>query len=192
MESCETFVFFSSGFRLRRRHVLMESTGPAGHCPHLVESVPCEDPMCYRWLASEGICIPDHGKCGLGHRILKAVCQNDRGMRQRNMLLSDICPMTSQFSNRSFSQARETPLSCLWILTFKSDATWLQGKPPWLTLRPHTLKESYVITPECNTVNLQLSLQFSIYQDRAYRIPLGSLQLINAKQVLFAFFKVDM
>lgn len=170
----------------------MESTGPAGHCPHLVESVPCEDPMCYRWLAFEGICIPDHGKCGLGHRILKAVCQNDRGMRQRNMLLSDICPMTSQFSNRSFSQARETPLSCLWILTFKSDATWLQGKPPWLTLRPHTLKESYVIMPECNTVNLQLSLQFSIYQDRAYRIPLGSLQLINAKQVLFAFFKVDM
>ncbi|EFB17554.1 hypothetical protein PANDA_015385 [Ailuropoda melanoleuca] len=74
------------GFRLRRRHVLMESTGPAGHCPHLVESVPCEDPMCYRWLASEGICIPDHGKCGLGHRILKAVCQNDRDIgKVRNM-----------------------------------------------------------------------------------------------------------
>ncbi|XP_015415776.1 PREDICTED: thrombospondin type-1 domain-containing protein 7B-like, partial [Myotis davidii] len=67
------------GFRMRQRHVLMESTGPAGHCPHLVESVPCEDPMCYRWLVSEGICIPDHGKCGPGHRILKAVCQNDRG-----------------------------------------------------------------------------------------------------------------
>ncbi|XP_070435726.1 thrombospondin type-1 domain-containing protein 7B isoform X1 [Equus przewalskii] len=67
------------GFRMRQRHVLMESTGPAGRCPHLVESVPCEDPMCYRWLASEGICIPDHGKCGLGHRILKAVCQNDQG-----------------------------------------------------------------------------------------------------------------
>ncbi|XP_028003996.2 thrombospondin type-1 domain-containing protein 7B [Eptesicus fuscus] len=67
------------GFRMRQRHVLMESTGPMGHCPHLVESVPCEDPMCYRWLASEGICIPDHGKCGPGHRILKAVCQNDRG-----------------------------------------------------------------------------------------------------------------
>ncbi|ELK34484.1 Thrombospondin type-1 domain-containing protein 7B [Myotis davidii] len=70
---------FESGFRMRQRHVLMESTGPAGHCPHLVESVPCEDPMCYRWLVSEGICIPDHGKCGPGHRILKAVCQNDRG-----------------------------------------------------------------------------------------------------------------
>ncbi|XP_024099324.3 thrombospondin type-1 domain-containing protein 7B [Pongo abelii] len=67
------------GFRTRQRHVLMESTGPAGHCPHLVESVPCEDPMCYRWLASEGICFPDHGKCGLGHRILKAICQNDHG-----------------------------------------------------------------------------------------------------------------
>ncbi|XP_053070956.1 thrombospondin type-1 domain-containing protein 7B isoform X2 [Acinonyx jubatus] len=67
------------GFRMRQRHVLMESTGPTGHCPHLVESVPCEDPMCYRWLMSEGVCIPDHGKCGRGHRILKAVCQNDRG-----------------------------------------------------------------------------------------------------------------
>ncbi|XP_014637889.1 PREDICTED: thrombospondin type-1 domain-containing protein 7B-like [Ceratotherium simum simum] len=67
------------GFRMRRRHVLMASTGPSGHCPHLVEFLPCEDPVCYRWLASEGICIADHGKCGLGHRILKAVCQNDQG-----------------------------------------------------------------------------------------------------------------
>uniref|UniRef100_A0A8C3XB83 Thrombospondin type-1 domain-containing protein 7B n=1 Tax=Catagonus wagneri TaxID=51154 RepID=A0A8C3XB83_9CETA len=67
------------GFKMRQRHVLMESTGPAGRCPHLVESVPCEDPLCYRWLTSEGICIPDHGKCGLGHRVLKAVCQDERG-----------------------------------------------------------------------------------------------------------------
>ncbi|XP_042638425.1 thrombospondin type-1 domain-containing protein 7B [Orycteropus afer afer] len=67
------------GFRMRQRHVLMEPTGPAGHCPHLVESVPCEDAICYQWLVSEGICIPDHGKCGLGHRILKAICQNDQG-----------------------------------------------------------------------------------------------------------------
>ncbi|KAI4544221.1 hypothetical protein MG293_004487 [Ovis ammon polii] len=68
------------GFRMRQRHVLMESTGPAGRCPHLVESVPCEDPVCYQWLVSEGICIPDHGKCGPGHRILKAVCQNEQGI----------------------------------------------------------------------------------------------------------------
>ena len=67
---------------MRQRHVLMESTGPAGRCPHVVESAPCEDPVCYRWLTSEGICIPDHGKCGLGRRILKAVCQNDRGQTQ--------------------------------------------------------------------------------------------------------------
>ncbi|ELV10223.1 Thrombospondin type-1 domain-containing protein 7B [Tupaia chinensis] len=65
---------------MRKRHVLVEPTGPSGHCPHLVESVPCEDPVCYRWLASEGICIPDHGKCGLGHRILKAICQDNRGV----------------------------------------------------------------------------------------------------------------
>lgn len=76
--------FLILGFRMRQRHVLMESTGPAGHCPHLVESVPCEDPVCYQWLTSEGICIPDHGKCGPGHRILKAVCQNEQGMTQRN------------------------------------------------------------------------------------------------------------
>ncbi|XP_069894326.1 thrombospondin type-1 domain-containing protein 7B [Dipodomys merriami] len=67
------------GFKMRQRHVLMESTGPMGHCPHLVESVPCEDPMCYQWLVSEGICISDHGKCGPGHRILKAVCQDEKG-----------------------------------------------------------------------------------------------------------------
>ncbi|XP_071072572.1 thrombospondin type-1 domain-containing protein 7B isoform X2 [Dasypus novemcinctus] len=67
------------GFRIRQRHVLVEATGPAGHCPHLLESVPCEDPKCFRWLATEGICIPDHGKCGLGHRILKAACKNERG-----------------------------------------------------------------------------------------------------------------
>ncbi|XP_051059971.1 thrombospondin type-1 domain-containing protein 7B-like [Phodopus roborovskii] len=77
------------GFRMRQRHVLMESTGPTGHCPHLVESMPCEDPMCYRWLASEGICIPDHGKCGLGHRILKAVCQNERGEE----VSGSLCPV---------------------------------------------------------------------------------------------------
>lgn len=74
---------FILGFRMRLRHVLMESTGPAGRCPHLVESVPCDDPLCYRWLTSEGVCIPDHGKCGLGHRILKAVCQDERGKTPR-------------------------------------------------------------------------------------------------------------
>ncbi|XP_046319736.1 thrombospondin type-1 domain-containing protein 7B [Marmota monax] len=77
------------GFRTRQRHVLMESTGPAGHCPHLVESVPCEDPMCYQWVALEGICIPDHGKCGLGHRILKAVCQDDQG----EDVAGSLCPI---------------------------------------------------------------------------------------------------
>uniref|UniRef100_A0A8C9GFQ4 Thrombospondin type-1 domain-containing protein 7B n=1 Tax=Piliocolobus tephrosceles TaxID=591936 RepID=A0A8C9GFQ4_9PRIM len=77
------------GFRTRQRHVLMESTGPAGHCPHLVESIPCEDPTCYRWLASEGICFPDHGKCGLGHRILKAICQNDHGEE----VSGSLCPV---------------------------------------------------------------------------------------------------
>lgn len=59
-------------------------------------------------------------------------------------------------------------------------------------MRPHTAKENYRIMPKCNIVNLEISLQFSIYQDRAFGIPLGSLQLINTKEVLFAFFEVDM
>nr|XP_045006889.1 thrombospondin type-1 domain-containing protein 7B isoform X3 [Jaculus jaculus] len=77
------------GFKMRQRHVLMESTGPTGQCPHLVEAVPCEDPMCHRWLVSEGICIPDHGKCGMGHRILKAICQDHQG----EAVSGSLCPM---------------------------------------------------------------------------------------------------
>ncbi|XP_008589330.1 PREDICTED: thrombospondin type-1 domain-containing protein 7B-like, partial [Galeopterus variegatus] len=91
------------GFRMRQRHVLMESTGPAAHCPHLVESVPCEDPVCYRWLASEGICIPDHGKCGLGHRILKAICQDDRVCQAGSQIL---LPLPVQVVNQVVNQSR--------------------------------------------------------------------------------------
>lgn len=117
---------------MRQRHVLMESTGPTGHCPHLVESVPCEDPMCYRWLASEGICIPDHGKCGPGHRILKAVCQNDRGETHTNTSMFEV--MSAQQWNSSslhqviFPEGEKQPF--LILNMFNARATLLQSKLP--------------------------------------------------------------
>lgn len=121
-------LFLLLGFRMRQRHVLMESTGPAGHCPHLVESVPCEDPVCYQWLVSEGICIPDHGKCGLGHRILKAVCQDTQGMTAAtpeglNALghNSIAYVLTGQFPTHDCVKSKETPLWC---------------SQPWLTMGP--------------------------------------------------------
>nr|XP_038038274.1 LOW QUALITY PROTEIN: thrombospondin type-1 domain-containing protein 7B [Anas platyrhynchos] len=67
------------GFKMRQRHVIMDPVGPSAGCPHLVESIPCEDPVCYEWIISEGICVTDHGKCGLGNRILKTVCKNKKG-----------------------------------------------------------------------------------------------------------------
>lgn len=64
---------------MRQRHVIMDPVGPSADCPHLVESIPCEDPVCYEWIISEGICVTDHGKCGLGNRILKTLCKNKKG-----------------------------------------------------------------------------------------------------------------
>lgn len=136
------------GFRTRQRHVLMESTGPAGHCPHLVESVPCEDPTCYRWLASEGICFPDHGKCGLGHRILKAVCQNDHGMTQwpiRGVRMLSISQITHGHPSIDHPYEEEKhSLFYPWIFMFTSSDTLLQSKMPWLNMGPHTPRQNTI------------------------------------------------
>lgn len=136
------------GFRTRQRHVLMESTGPSGHCPHLLESVPCEDPTCYRWLASEGICFPDHGKCGLGHRILKAVCQNDHGMTQwpirgvRMLSISQI--IHGHPSIDHLYEEEKHSLFYPWIFMFTSSDTLLQSKMPWLNMGPHTPRQNTI------------------------------------------------
>ncbi|XP_069717652.1 thrombospondin type-1 domain-containing protein 7B isoform X1 [Phaenicophaeus curvirostris] len=67
------------GFRMRQRQVIVYPVGTLAGCPHLIESIPCEDPVCYEWIVSEGICVTDHGKCGPGNRILKVVCKNKKG-----------------------------------------------------------------------------------------------------------------
>lgn len=59
--------------------MIVDPVGTLTGCPHLVESIPCEDPTCYEWIVSEGICVADHGKCGPGKHILKTVCKNKKG-----------------------------------------------------------------------------------------------------------------
>uniref|UniRef100_A0A671XNQ9 Thrombospondin type-1 domain-containing protein 7A n=1 Tax=Sparus aurata TaxID=8175 RepID=A0A671XNQ9_SPAAU len=71
------------GFRQRRREVLWESSSPLETCPHLVESVPCEDPVCYLWqVQQEGRCVPAKSPCGPGTAVQRedvpaAHCEGD-------------------------------------------------------------------------------------------------------------------
>ncbi|OXB67704.1 hypothetical protein ASZ78_002786 [Callipepla squamata] len=78
------------GFRMRQRHVIVDPVGTLAGCPHLVESIPCEDPTCYEWIVSKGICVADHGKCGPGKHILKTVCKNKKGEEVPYHLCSEL------------------------------------------------------------------------------------------------------
>lgn len=69
----------SSGFRQRRREVLWESGSLLETCPHLVESIPCEDPTCYLWQIKEDPCIPTSGSCGPGTAIQNVSCVSTQG-----------------------------------------------------------------------------------------------------------------
>lgn len=69
-----------SGFRQRRREVLWQSSHPLETCPHLVESIPCDNPICYLWQAKqEEKCIPTKGSCGPGTAILNMTCVSAEG-----------------------------------------------------------------------------------------------------------------
>ncbi|XP_064307110.1 thrombospondin type-1 domain-containing protein 7B isoform X2 [Phalacrocorax carbo] len=78
------------GFRMRQRQVIVDPVGTLAGCPHLIESILCEDPVCYEWIVSEGICVTDHGKCGPGKRMLKAVCKNKKGEEVPPHLCSEL------------------------------------------------------------------------------------------------------
>ncbi|XP_034041977.1 thrombospondin type-1 domain-containing protein 7B [Thalassophryne amazonica] len=68
------------GFRQRRREVLWESSSPSETCPHLVESIPCDNPTCYLWqVQPEGRCIPNKSSCGSGTAIHNVTCVNAEG-----------------------------------------------------------------------------------------------------------------
>lgn len=69
-----------SGFRQRRREVLWEFSSPPETCPHLVESIPCEDPVCYLWqVQQEGRCSPTKGACGPGSAVQNVTCVSAEG-----------------------------------------------------------------------------------------------------------------
>lgn len=59
--------------------MLWESSSPLETHPHLVESIPCEDPTCYLWQANEEPCIPTNGSCGPGTAIQNVSCVNTEG-----------------------------------------------------------------------------------------------------------------
>lgn len=82
MASLTTFLcpFSLSGFRQRRREVLWESSSPPETCPHLVESIPCEDPTCYMWqVQQEERCIPSRKTCGPGSAVQNMTCVHAEG-----------------------------------------------------------------------------------------------------------------
>nr|XP_023677065.1 thrombospondin type-1 domain-containing protein 7B-like isoform X1 [Paramormyrops kingsleyae] len=63
------------GFRQRRRHVVREPAYTSRGCPHLVESIPCEDPVCFRWhVAFEEPCALSEGACGPGIKSQSFIC----------------------------------------------------------------------------------------------------------------------
>ncbi|XP_036432693.1 thrombospondin type-1 domain-containing protein 7B [Colossoma macropomum] len=68
------------GFRQRRRQVLGEGSTNTESCPHLLEAIPCEDPVCFEWqVQSEGVCVPTKGTCGSGTRTQTVACVNSQG-----------------------------------------------------------------------------------------------------------------
>ncbi|KAM8933548.1 thrombospondin type-1 domain-containing protein 7B [Pelodytes ibericus] len=82
------------GVKLRRRHVILESVGTGGDCPHLVESIPCDDPVCYRWAVSGELhCVPENGECGHGRYQVNTTCQDEHGRDVSSELCSDEPPV---------------------------------------------------------------------------------------------------
>ncbi|MBN3300954.1 THS7B protein, partial [Amia calva] len=81
------------GFRQRRREVIREPTGTAESCPHLVETLPCEDPACFQWdVIEEELCVPNRGTCGPGIQNQKVLCKNTKGEAVSNELCIDDPP----------------------------------------------------------------------------------------------------
>ncbi|KAM9305159.1 thrombospondin type-1 domain-containing protein 7B [Gastrophryne carolinensis] len=82
------------GFKFRRRHVLLESINGGESCPHLEESVPCDDPLCYKWaISGEFNCVPENGECGHGRYHLNTTCRGQNGEHVSAELCVDEPPL---------------------------------------------------------------------------------------------------
>uniref|UniRef100_A0A3B1IIX4 Thrombospondin type-1 domain-containing protein 7A n=1 Tax=Astyanax mexicanus TaxID=7994 RepID=A0A3B1IIX4_ASTMX len=81
------------GFRQRRRKLLGEESVNTESCPHLLEAIPCEDPVCFQWrVLAEGVCVPKAGSCGSGSRTQTVACVNSQGESVEAELCEDPPP----------------------------------------------------------------------------------------------------
>jgi len=77
----EGSIVLPTGFKLRKRRIANEPTGGTGNCPHLVEAIPCEEPVCFDWLlAALEECVPDNERpCGPGTQNPRVQCVDSDG-----------------------------------------------------------------------------------------------------------------
>ncbi|XP_068101989.1 thrombospondin type-1 domain-containing protein 7B [Hyperolius riggenbachi] len=82
------------GFKFRRRPAVLEIMNSGGICPHLVESVPCEDPVCYKWaISGELHCVPENRECGHGRYHVNTTCRGQDGQAVSAELCVDEPPV---------------------------------------------------------------------------------------------------
>ncbi|XP_015252845.1 PREDICTED: thrombospondin type-1 domain-containing protein 7B, partial [Cyprinodon variegatus] len=85
------------GFKKRKREVLWESSNTLGTCPHLMEFIPCEDPVCYRWqIQQKEKCIPTNSSCGPGTAVQNVTCVNAEGVDVPDTHCADVHPPTEE------------------------------------------------------------------------------------------------
>ncbi|XP_048455532.1 thrombospondin type-1 domain-containing protein 7B [Rhincodon typus] len=79
----------TKGFKMRRRHVIREPTGNVGRCPHLVEAIHCEEPVCYHWhVLEQSLCVTENNQtCGRGTYNQTILCKNNQG----EVTLDELC-----------------------------------------------------------------------------------------------------
>ncbi len=71
-----------TGFRVRTRSVIKESSMESDSCPHVSEAMTCDDPVCFQWrVTSLGPCVPQNGSCGPGFQEQTLECLSATGMQ---------------------------------------------------------------------------------------------------------------
>ncbi|XP_060733030.1 thrombospondin type-1 domain-containing protein 7B [Tachysurus vachellii] len=81
------------GYRERRRRVLGEGSGSSDDCGHLLEFIPCEDPVCFQWrVGDERKCVANEGTCGSGSRSQTVACVNSEGVAVEAGLCEETTP----------------------------------------------------------------------------------------------------
>lgn len=70
---------------------MLEEGSGTESCAHLLESMPCEDPVCFLWqVQSEGACVPYEGNCGNGTMTQIVACINSQGMQSKYLYLLEL------------------------------------------------------------------------------------------------------